>query len=335
MCLWPQTSPLPSAGARGRSGGVNELEAEAMTGPDVVVLGDVMADVTVQLDAAIDRGIARRSDTPARITFGDGGAGGNVAARLAAAGVRTGLICAIGDDAPGRGAVVELRASGVEVHATVVGGATGAVVALVEPGGERTMLTARGANIAMTPADLPGHWFRAGAHLHLSGYSLFADPVRRAARRALALAGDAGMTCSVDPGSWAPLTAAGPQRFLSWTAGIELCLPNADEACVLTGSNEPAAAARLLAAHYGAVVVTDGARGAVWSDGVAVVVAPATIAPVRDTIGAGDAFTAGWLSAPRGAPPQVSLRHALRSAAQAVGQRGARPSSTGTGDVPT
>jgi sugar/nucleoside kinase (ribokinase family) len=54
----------------------------------IVVLGDVMVDVVARLDGAVAPG----SDAPARIAFQGGGSAANVAAWLAAAGIRPVLV---------------------------------------------------------------------------------------------------------------------------------------------------------------------------------------------------------------------------------------------------
>lgn len=291
--------------------------------PDVVVLGDVMTDVGVRTSGPVAVG----SDTGARIAVGGGGAGGNVAAWLAHLGVAVALVTAVGADAAGDAAVGELRRRGVRVVARRdPGRPTGTVVALVDAAGERTMLTDRGANVTVTPADLPTGWLRTGVHLHVSGYALFAGPGRATAVAALDRARRAGMSTSIDPASWAPLRRLGAARFLRLTAAAELCLPNLDEARVLTGHRAADAAARELASWYGAAVVTCGAAGAVWSDGVAMTRARAGGGRVVDTTGAGDAFVAGWLTAAiAGADPSAALARATAAAATAVGVAGARP----------
>lgn len=72
------------------------------------------------------------------------------------------------------------------------------------------------------------------------------------------------------------------------------------------------------------VCVTRGIRGAVWADGDLrrrQLVAKATVV---DTMGAGDAFIAGYLSATiQGAMPDEALSHAAASAAQCCGWDGA------------
>ena len=67
---------------------------------------------------------------------------------------------------------------------------------------------------------------------------------------------------------------------------------------MLAGTGDPEAAARALTAHAREVVVTLGAEGALWTDGDAVVRAPARRGRrAVDTTGAGDAFAAGLLAA--------------------------------------
>jgi sugar/nucleoside kinase (ribokinase family) len=298
-----------------------------MTPPAVIVIGDVMSDVTVHSDHDLTRDLARGSDTAARIQLGGGGSGGNVAAWLAALDVDVGLVTAVGDDAAGRLAIDLLERKGVAVHAAQdPSRPTGTVIALCDRQGERTMITDRGANVALSPDDLPVAWFRRGGRLHLSGYTLFATPARAAAREALRLAASNGMRISVDPASWAPLQQVGPAMFLAWTAAAHLCLPNTDEARVLAGTDDIEAAARHLGAHYGEAIVTAGADGAIWSDGRHSVHQPAATVDQHNGIGAGDAFTAGYLAALlRDATPRDALDAAALTARDALRQPGARP----------
>ena len=284
----------------------------------VVVLGDVMADVLVSLSGPVAPG----SDTPARIAHRGGGSGANVAVWLARAGARAVLLGRVGDDAAGRGALAELREEAVEARVAVdAQRPTGTCIVLVDPDGERSMLPDRGANAALAPAPLPAD----AAHLHVAGYSLLDPGARPAALAALAEARRLGCPASVDPASAAPLAAAGAAAFLGWIGRVDLLLPNAHEAAVLSGLADPAAAARALAAHADEVVVTLGREGALWSDGRTVEHVAAVPARVVDTTGAGDAFAAGLLAArARGARRRDALEAGAALAAQAVGRPGAR-----------
>ncbi|WCB94089.1 Fructokinase [Baekduia alba] len=292
----------------------------------IVVVGDLMVDVV----AAAAAPLAHASDTEAHVRWTGGGAAANVAAWLAHQDVGVALVARAGDDVAGRGAVAELREAGVDVHvATDDARATGTCVVVIGADGERTMLPDRGANLALAPDDLPAQLFAKGNHLHLSGYVLLHDGPRAAGLCALDHAHEAGMTISIDPASAAPLRDCGVDRVLGWIAGADVLLPNLDEARVLTGLDDPEAAARALAASADAreVVVTLGAGGALWTDGQEVVrTAGPAVETVVDTTGAGDAFAAGWLAARRRrASPQDALTSACTLGARAVTRAGARP----------
>ena len=266
------------------------------------------------------------SDRPAAIRSRGGGAGANVAAHLARLGIPVTLAGCIGDDAPGAGLTAELRAAGVDlVLRTVAGAATGTIVSLVEPGGQRSMLADRGANLALRQDDVPAPV--PGGHLHLSGYTLLDDGPRAAGLAALEAAVAAGCTVSLDPASTGPLTRYGVDRWLADTAGATLLLPNADEARLLTGCSDVADAARTLAGRHRVVAVSLGADGALWASGDVLVHRAAHPTEVVDTTGAGDAFAAGllsaWLPSP-GSDPGQFLDAGLAEAAEVVRRPGAR-----------
>jgi sugar/nucleoside kinase (ribokinase family) len=292
------------------------------TGAPVVVVGDVNTDVVVVLAGDPAPG----SDRPARISTRGGGAGANVAVHLARQGVDVLLAGCVGDDPAGAGLAAELRTDGVRTALrAVAGAATGTIVSLVEPGGERSMLADRGANLALRPEDVPVP--PPGGHLHLSGYTLLDDGTRRAGLSALAAARAAGCTVSVDPASTGPLASAGVDRWLADTDGATLLLPNAAEARLLTGCADPGDAARTLAQRHAVAAVSLGAEGALWASGTTLLHRPARPARVVDTTGAGDAFAAGLLAAwlaDRDGDPAGILDAGLALAAEVVARAGAR-----------
>lgn len=291
--------------------------------PRVTVVGDVISDVIVRLTEPLHW----NSDTPARISSAGGGSAANTAAWLAHLGVGTTLFGRVGDDLPGRSLCAELSAGGVQLRCAVDPTLpTGSLVSLVASNGERSMLVDRGANDALHPDDITQDSF-VGSAFHLSGYALLHAGSRRAALYAIGLARAHGCLVSVDPSSVEPLLAAGADNFLAWTAGADICVPNLDEARVLTGCDSAADAARALSRSYPAVVVTCGADGATaYVDGE-LLHEPAATAEVVDTTGAGDAYAAGLLAARlAGSTWPQSLRLAAATAATAVSGAGARPS---------
>jgi sugar/nucleoside kinase (ribokinase family) len=287
----------------------------------VLVVGDVAIDVVARPVGPVRPG----TDTAATVRTGGGGAGANVAAWLARVGVPVTLCGRVGHDGAGAAQRAELTAAGVTCAlATDPELPTGHIVVLVGPDGERTMLPDAGANAALAVADLPDPL--PGTHLHLSGYPLLRSSSCPTALTALDRARGAGHTISVDPASAGPLRAVGASAFLGWTRGVDLLLPNLDEARLLSGEPDPLGAARVLARQYGAVVVSLGAAGALWASGREVELVPATPVDALDSTGAGDALAAGvlagWLSGASG-PEAVAAGNAL--AATALTRLGARP----------
>jgi ribokinase len=285
----------------------------------VVVLGDVMVDVVTRLSGPVAPG----SDSPARIAFEGGGQAANTAAWLALAGAPVVLVARVGEDAPGRTAVAELGALGVDTRVAIDDERpTGTCVVLVASDGERTMFPDAGANEALVQGDLSDDLLVAGDHLHVAGYALLRDGSRAAALSAIERAHAAGMSVSVDPSS-AALLSEGPRQL---GKGVGMLLPNALEAAALTGHEDPVAAAQVLAGSFPEVVVKLGGEGALWTDGKELVRVDAEPAEVVDTTGAGDSFAAGLLAARlRGAPPADALRAGCLLAARAVAAPSARP----------
>jgi sugar/nucleoside kinase (ribokinase family) len=295
----------------------------------VVVVGDVMTDIVVRPHGPI----APASDTASSIVFTPGGSATSQAvwlARAGSGGVEVHLVAAVGDDVQAVAAERSVLDAQVRPHfAPIPGRSTGAVVSVVDADGQRTMLTDRGANLALRPEHLPDELFVAGAHLHLSGYALLDAETRPVGLAALALAAARGMTRSVDACSAGPLERCGAATFLGWVDGVDLVLANEEEAAVLAPAGAPAGpegVARALARHAAAVVLTLGAAGALYlGAGGRVVTAPGRDVNVVDTTGAGDAFTGAFLAAwLTGAPPGTALDTGVETAAGVVSSLGAR-----------
>ncbi len=291
--------------------------------PVVVVVGDVMVDVVVRPLGPFNRG----SDTASRTVVAPGGSATNQAAAFAAAGADVHLVAVVGDDELGRAAGRALASTGVQPHLEVrPGERTGVVVALVDPAGERSMLTDRGANLHLSKEALVRELFAVGRHLHLSGYELLDEATRPAGLAALEAAVAAGMTRSVDPSSAGPLASVGAALFLGWTKGLDWCCANLEEGRVLTGQRQPEDVIAGLRRYYREVALTLGADGAMFSGaGGDVLHCPAGRVAVEDTTGAGDAFTGTFLARRLwGDAPEEALRAGLAAAARVVATAGAR-----------
>ena len=292
------------------------IAVAALVSASVVVVGDVMVDVVVVPEGPLAPG----SDTPSQVHNMGGGSAANTACWLASLGTPVRLAAAVGADELGRVALGRARGARGGLRRQVEPkAATGSCVVLIDGAGERTMLPDRGANEDLAPAVVEAAIDRDVAWVHVSGYALLGAGSHPAAQAAMAAARRLGLPWSVDAASSAPLRAAGPSRFLRWIEGCTVLFANDDELAALGG-----AADALRCTDE--VVVKLGPAGASWTDGTRSEASPAAPATVVDTIGAGDAFDAGFLAARLGgADPAASLHAGTLAAARAVSQRGARP----------
>ncbi|HTJ57692.1 MAG TPA: PfkB family carbohydrate kinase [Devosiaceae bacterium] len=288
-----------------------------------LVVGDVMTDIICKPEGPLVIG----SDRRATIRSHPGGSGANQGVWLAAFGVAVRFAARVG---AGDVAYFNAQFAGLGVEPRLAADpvlASGALVTIVDPDGERSFLTDRGANAGLSIEDLPDALLDAVEALVISGYSLFEPGPRAAVMRLMAAAGEHGIPVSIDPASVGFLTEVGPANFLGWTRQATTIFANEAEAATLTG--EILAAAQIKALHqtYRRVVLKRGADGAILSNGTQPVIAlPAPKVAVVDTTGAGDAFAAAFIAAELdGKGPEACLRRAIAAGADAVQRLGGQP----------
>jgi len=280
-----------------------------MDRPDLIVVGDVMADVSVSAGE-----LATGGDVHGEVRIRPGGAGANAAVWAADAGARVTLYGRVGEDLIGRLLRSALAARAVDAALSIDRGSRTGAMLVVRKGGERSMVADRGANATLSPEDLPRRLV-AGAVL-VSGY-LFFHP-RSEAFAIAALARSEGPVVAVDAASWPLLEAYGRDRFLGATREATLILANAREAETLTAL--PAIdAARALAQRYPMACVKLEAEGAVLAiEGRLIAAAAPPIQPV-DPTGTGDAFDGVLLAElSRGSDPEAALQKACEAGARAA-----------------
>jgi sugar/nucleoside kinase (ribokinase family) len=203
---------------------------------------------------------------------------------------------------------------------------TATIVLQLDREGERTMFVDRGANRGLVAEDVPDEAWSDVTWLHLTGYSFFDTNTRPVATELLAEARRRNVRVSVDPSSVAFLRAVGVEEFLGWIDGVDLVLPNLDEARALVGATGPRIDLDALAARFPHVVVTLGSMGAAFLAGVERVQVTAPRVEVVDTTGAGDAFAAGFLACwVDGATPEEALNGGRAAAETCVTRLGSRP----------
>lgn len=236
--------------------------------------------------------------------IGTGGAEANVAIGLARLGVDVAWLGRVGDDALGRRVRRQLRAEGVHTIAITDHSAPTGLMLKESPRPDRTAVRfyrsgSAGSRLTTADVDLLGvqdaHW------LHVTGIPMgLSETMAAAVTRAVEIAQSNGVTVSFDVNHRASLwgydTAVPVYREI--IAQADVVFGGQDELGAVVGhSLKPRDIALAVTALGPAeVVVKCGAIGAgatldgtwEWRDAIPVVVA--------DTVGAGDAFVAGYIA---------------------------------------
>jgi sugar/nucleoside kinase (ribokinase family) len=302
------------------------------SGPRLISVGNAIVDVTARVAALPERG----GDVLARSSgLSVGGSGFNVLVAAARQGVAVRFGGAHGTGPFGELVRAALQREGIGVLIPPVPDVdTGFDVALTDAGGERTFITAVGAEAQLTADRLAAVTVVPGDLVHVSGYALLHEPSREAIAGWLERLPPECVVL-VDPGPlWrgipAPVLAVVRRRASWWSC-------NLDEAAASTGlvSAGPVSAgleaARRLAAESRAeggagmgVIVRLGADGCViLAPGAEPGHVPGFAVEVLDSNGAGDAHVGAFLAAlAAGQHPIAAVRRANACAALAVTRSG-------------
>lgn len=245
-------------------------------------LGDLVDDIVVRVGDPLN--VA--SDTVARIDRRRGGSAANVAEAAARIGAPARFLGQVGDDAIGVALVAELAATGVDTSCVRRRGRTGTIVVLVDPTGERSMLTDRGACPLLDEPD--PSWLDGVTTLHVPLYSLVGEPLASTARTLVGWCHESLVPVSIDVSSVALIESTGADAVTRWLDDLRpsVVFANADEAVALAIEAPVAGAVTVVKrGSHPAVVFAGGTRHDV----------PTEPMVAADTTGAGDAFAAGFL----------------------------------------
>ncbi len=295
-----------------------------MSGPSVLTIGEGLGVLRT-------RELGSLAQVP-DLMVGTGGAEGNVAIGLARLDVSVTWLGRVGDDGLGRRVVRELRAEGVNVVAPVDDEAPTGLLIKERPTGGRTTITyhrAGSAGSRIRPSDLNAVDFSSFSLLHLTGITPALSPsARETVRVAVDRAREAAVPISFDVNHrssvWLGEDPAAVYREL--VSAAQIVFAGDDEAGLVAPEStsdplERAAAIALLGPRD--VVIKLGEHGAVaFVDGQATR-RDAVPVTVVDTVGAGDAFVAGYLAEwVRGRPVADRLELAVRTGAAVCGHPG-------------
>lgn len=271
--------------------------------PEVVTLGEVLAAFTAPSGSPL-----ADSQTFERHVVG---AESNVAVGIARLGHRVAFIGRVGADGLGTAALRALRGEGVDVRGVRIepDAPTGLLIRERRSLGPSDVVYHRagsaGSRLSRGDVDAAQDAIAGARWLHMTGITpALSTTAAAAVRRAMELARAAGLTVSLDVNLrrklW-PDHVAGPV-LRDLARDVDVLLAGIDEAAVVTGTNDDdpeRLAAAILALGPSIAVLKLGADGAlaVERDGP-VVRRPAVPVPaIVDPVGAGDAFSAGFIVA--------------------------------------
>ncbi|BCQ32675.1 MULTISPECIES: sugar kinase [Erwinia] len=309
---------------------------------DVVTLGEAMAMFVA--DECGD--LASASHFSKRIA----GAELNVAIGLARLGLNVGWVSRIGDDAFGRFTCQQLDHEGVDRRLVTTDARypTGfQLKSKVDDGSDPLVEYFRKGSAAshLSVADFtlnPGY-FTSARHLHLSGVAAALSDSSLALLQQVAREMKAsGKTISFDP-NLRPVLWSSEQEMVKQLNGLaqfaDWVLPGIKEGQILTGHTQPEAIADFyLAMGVKAVVIKTGSDGAWYktADGESGQIAAIRTDNVVDTVGAGDGFAVGVISAlleGKSLPAAIRRGNKIGSLAiQAIGDSEGLPTRAALGD---
>ncbi|MCK2219046.1 carbohydrate kinase [Actinomadura sp. ATCC 31491] len=285
---------------RDARGGGGERSGEA--GVMIAVLGECVADAftTAPLppsgSATADSGTGAGGALGLRVLPGGGPA--NTAVALARLGTRARFLGRISQDVFGDLFREHLASSGVDLSACVEAAepSTLAVAALDAAGHAAYTFYAEGAaDWAWTADELAPSRLGPAACLHTGSLALVRKP-GRAAIEEFARAASAHATISIDPNVRPSLAGKDDYQVARWCEWADIVkLSDDDLEFLLPGVPPEHACDTWHDAGARLVVVTRGAAGALVSLNGERATVPAAPTEVVDTVGAGDAFTAGLL----------------------------------------
>lgn len=282
----------------------------------IIFVGDVMQDILISFKDQIAYG----SDTQSQIKMQGGGSATNTACWAATQKVLVGLVARIGDDQTGKLIRDGLIHPNLSLNLVETPNSrSGSCGILIDAEGERTMFPDPGANIFLSASDVPNHWFETAEIIHISAYSLLRTNTKKTIQEIIEKAKQHNIKTSIDVASSQPLIDNDGFNSIAQLAPFDFLFANKDEAEVLGDTSKIKSLCHNL-------ILKKGSKESIWlSPDREIIDIPANMVVV-DSIGAGDAFAAGFLtSLVKKEPAATILKNANNLGSQAVKISGARP----------
>jgi len=273
---------------------------------DILVAGEINPDIILSGDVEPIFGQVEKLVDSASLTVGSSSA--IFACGAARLGLKVGFIGRCADDMFGQFVLREMQKAGVDTQPAVIvpGGSTGLSVILAR-GNDRAILTYPGLIPTLKAGDISDDLLMQSRHLHVASYFLQTE-LQQGLNHLFERARGRGLTTSLDTNYDPSETWHGVAELLALT---NVFLPNEVEIRSLTRTETVEQAVSSLDRQVETLVVKRGAQGAMGARGGELAKVNALPVKVRDTVGAGDSFDAGFMY---GYLNEWSLERSLRLA---------------------
>jgi len=268
---------------------------------DVVLFGEAMLLLVADKPGPLENAESFHKRTA--------GAETNVAIGLSRLGLKVGWSSRLGTDSMGRTLLATMQREGIDCSHVICDPTqrTGFLFkGRVTDGSDPPIEYHRKGSAAshMSPADVDETWLRSARHLHATGvFAAISDTSLQAARKTMQVMRDARRTISFDPNLRPTLWSSTDvmRQTLNELASLaDWVLPGLEEGELLTGESSPEGIARFYRQRGASLVIVKlGSAGAYYdseTEGTGQVEG-FPVKEVIDTVGAGDGFAAGVVSA--------------------------------------
>lgn len=314
---------------------------------DVVGIGNALVDVLTHTDErfveaeGLVKGSMTLIDADRAVelysAMGDadevsGGSAANTIVGVASLGASSAYIGKVRNDGLGDVFAADMNDLGVnfEVAPAVDGDPTGRCLILVTDDGERTMSTYLGASVGLSPDDIDTDLVASGRLLYLEGYLWDPPQAKAAMRTACAAAKSAGRKVSLTLSDSFCVERHRESFIELIDESVDVLFANIDEITSLYEVDSIDKVIDRIRGHVEIGAITQGADGSVIvTSDERLHVAAEPVERVVDTTGAGDLYSAGFLTGlARGLDLGVCGRLGSIAAAEVISHMGPRPQAS-------
>jgi sugar/nucleoside kinase (ribokinase family) len=257
---------------------------------DILVAGEINPDLILTGNVEPVFGQAEKLVAHSVLTIGSSSV--IFACGAARLGLRVGFIGKCGDDLFGRYMLAQMSSHNIDIaNVIVVAGEPTGLSVILNRGDDRAILTYPGLMADLRNTDISDRLLQQARHLHIASYFL-QTALQPDLPNLFERAHNYGLTTSLDPNFDPSEKWSGFEKLLAIT---DVFLPNETEIKSLTGVDTVDTAVARLSPKVDTLAVKLGAAGALGARHGCLARVPTLPVAVKDTVGAGDSFDAGFI----------------------------------------